>query len=296
VLLSGISAAHNDLLMTALLVAGLGLAMQGRPLIGAVCCALAADLKVVAIVAVVVIAVDAAVRRVGLWSRLRALVAIGAAGCGAFLVTVQLSGWGWTWVRDLSVPGQALEPLSPATALAMVIDPAHPPLVTVRSAALALAGLVCLVLLTRVPRWGPVRVTAWALFAVVALGPSFWPWYFLAPAVLLAIGGTRAERVFAGALSAALLFVTLPGGGPVLSLLPRPMIDSVMVGLDGVLVLAALLRLLLGLRRRRRVYVWSGNWAADPVAVDGRVHDEDLSRAGGRAPLNLGGLGEAGAG
>lgn len=266
VLLTGISAAHNDLLMTALLVAGLGLAIQGRPLLGAVCCALAADLKVVAIVGVAVIAVHAAAQCVGLWARVRALVGVGAAGCGAFLAAIQLSGWGWTWVRNLSVPGKSVEALSPATALSMVIDPVHPPLATVRSAAVVLAGLVCLLLLTRVPRWGAVRITAWVLFAVVALGPSFWPWYFVAPAVLLAIGGTGAERVFAAAFSVVLLFVTLPGGHPVLASLPHPAADRLMLGVDAVLLLAALVRLLLGLRPRR-AYQFGGNRAAEPARV-----------------------------
>jgi len=76
VLLSAVSANHNDTLMMVLLVAGLFLAVRGHPLLGIVVCVAAADIKVTALAGAAVIGVDYALRQGGWAARGRALAVL----------------------------------------------------------------------------------------------------------------------------------------------------------------------------------------------------------------------------
>jgi alpha-1,6-mannosyltransferase len=236
VLVNAVSANHNDVLMLALVVPGLILASSHRPLWGAVLCGAAAGIKVTAVVAVLAIGVDHARRQAGWWRRLRALVAVGVAGTGTFVVLAQVTGYGWGWLANLSVPGKAIVPLTPSTALAIAVDADHPPLDSVRLIVSVGGAVLCLLLLTALPRWGLARVTGWLMLIVVAVGPVVWPWYLMAPIMVFAASGKPRERQVVVLLSVVMLFVLFPGGQPTLVLLGSPQAERLLLG-----ALAALL-------------------------------------------------------
>ena len=228
-LLHGVSGAHNDVLMLVFLLAGVWLAMLRRPYLAVTLCALGAGVKVIALAAVAVIAIDAAWQMPTLRERLRVLVQIGGTGLAVFVLAVTACGFGWSFVGNLDVPGLANEPLSPPTALANVISHSDPPLDVVRAAALAVGAVICLLLLTRVPQWGIVRPTAWILVTIVLTGSVVWPWYFMWPVLLLALTGVRADRWLAIAVSLGSIYLTLPGGEGTLGYLGRPLADALVV-------------------------------------------------------------------
>jgi alpha-1,6-mannosyltransferase len=238
VLVHAVSANHNDVLMLALVLPGLLLASSGRPLWGAVLCGAAAGIKVTALVVVLAIGVEHARRQRGWWRRLRALLAAGVVGTGTFVVLAEAAGYGWGWLANLSVPGRAVVPLTPSTALAIAVDAGHPPLHAVRLVVSGVGAILCLLLLTALPRWGLARVTGWLLLVVVAVGPVVWPWYLMAPIMVFATSGERRERQVVVLLSVVMLFVLFPGGRPTLVLLGSPQAEW--------LVLGALAALLLG--------------------------------------------------
>ncbi|WP_051515786.1 polyprenol phosphomannose-dependent alpha 1,6 mannosyltransferase MptB [Candidatus Blastococcus massiliensis] len=258
VLLHIVSAAHNDALMVALVLPGLLLALRGRPLLGVLLCVAAAGVKVIALVAVFVIGVDYARRQTGWPARLRALALAGAVGAGAFALSVQLSGFGWGWLDNLEVPGKALEPLTPTTALAVTIDLQDPPLDGLRLAALVVGAVATLLLTLLLGRWGPVRVTGWAFVVVIVTGSVVWPWYFLWPTMIFAAAGTRAERTMVAVWSVLMLFTTQPGGQSVLALFSRPGVDRFVLGVYAVVLVGGIAW---ALRRRQ--------WRArqDPAGV-----------------------------
>ena len=135
VVLSAVSANHNDTLMMVLLVAGLFLAVRGHPLLGIVVCVAAADIKVTALAGAAVIGVDYALRQRGWAARGRALAVSGLLAVGAFVASVQLSGRGWGWLHTLSIPGDARKPLTPMTAIAFTLNAQAPPTGIVLSSA-----------------------------------------------------------------------------------------------------------------------------------------------------------------
>jgi len=236
-LLTAVSANHNDILMMALLVPGLLLAVRNRPLLAIVLCTAAAGVKVIALPVVVVIGVDYALRQDGWPARLRALAVSGVVGLAAFAGSVAVSGRGWGWLHNLSVPDIAVEPLTPVVALATVLRPGAPPVDAARRAGAVLAVAVCLLLLTRLRRWGVVRVSAWVLLTLVLLGTVVWPWYLTWAFLLFAAAGGRREAQLVVLGSVAMLFTTLPGGQPALDLLGRPQADRLVLA---VLAAAAL--------------------------------------------------------
>jgi alpha-1,6-mannosyltransferase len=230
VLISIVSANHNDALMLALVVPGLLLALAERPFLGVLLCAAGAGVKITALAAVALIAVDYAQRQTVWPARVRALVTSGAVGVAGFAVPAVVSGYGWGWVHNLSAPGQYVGPLTPTAALAVTIDPVRPPIEDVRLAGSIVGVVVGLLVLTRLRRWGLVRVTAWVLLIAVLVGPVVWAWYLLGSIVLFAAAGTSPERQLSVVCSVGLLFTSLPGGEPSLHHLPRPLAEHLALG------------------------------------------------------------------
>jgi hypothetical protein len=230
VLLHAVSGSHNDALMLVFVLAGVWAALLRRPYLAASLCALGAGVKVMALAVVVIVAIDAAGRHAELRDRLRALVQVGATGLAVFVAAVTASGYGWGWTGALSVPGLAIEPLSPPTALAVLISRDDPPLDAVRAAALAVGALVCLWLFAQVPRWGVIRVTAWVFVVILLTGSVVWPWYFLWPLLFLALTGVRTDRLIVVVSSVAGVFLLLPGGDATLRRFGRPLADALVLG------------------------------------------------------------------
>lgn len=251
VLLHLVSGAHNDALMLGLLLPGLLLALTGRPLLGILLCVAAAGVKATALIVVLVIGVDWARRQTTWPARLRALVLAGGLGAGTFALTVQLSGYGWTFLENLDTPGKALEALTPTTALAYVLDLQDPPVDGARQAGIVVAVVLSLLFLTRLRRWGLVRVTSWIALTVILTGSVVWPWYLVWPTMLFAAAGVAAERLVVVLWSVALLFTVLPGGHPVLALYVRPGPDQLVLWVLGVAVVGGLVHVVVSRLRRR---------------------------------------------
>jgi alpha-1,6-mannosyltransferase len=195
VVLELIGAGHNDALMAGLLVAGVTLSLERRPLLGIALCALAATVKLPAAVAIVLIVVSwarAEPQRVG------RIVALGAAVAGAVLAAVSvITGLGLDWIAgSLSTPAKVRIAITPATALGHTAtsvlhglgastsssDVEH----ALAAVALALTAALAIWLCVRVRRENLVWYLGLLLLACVFGGPAAWPWYGIWGLALLA--------------------------------------------------------------------------------------------------------------
>ncbi|HET6867112.1 MAG TPA: polyprenol phosphomannose-dependent alpha 1,6 mannosyltransferase MptB [Solirubrobacteraceae bacterium] len=185
VLLQLVAAAHNDLLMIGLLVGGVTLAVERRPLPAIALCALAATIKLPAAAAIPFILVAAADRRT--WIR-------GVLIAAAVVVAVSLaSGLGLGWISSsvFSTPEKVRLAITPATALGWTVAQIVPVGARGLESALGviafgIALLFGLILLWRTRPSNMVRYLAFALIAVAVCGPATWPWYLTWGLVLLA--------------------------------------------------------------------------------------------------------------
>jgi hypothetical protein len=198
VLLQLVSPSHNDLLMIGLLVAGVTLAAERRPLAGIAICAIAMTIKLPAGLAVAFIAV-AWLRDAGGWrERVRGFGATVLTVAAAVAIVSVATGWGLHWVSStlFSTPARVRLAITPATNVAWSLSSLlhdvgvsarflHVESVT-RAIAGALAGAFTLVLLVRARRGNMVRLLGLALIALALGGPAAWPWYFSWGLVLLA--------------------------------------------------------------------------------------------------------------
>jgi alpha-1,6-mannosyltransferase len=185
VLLELVAAAHNDLLMIGLVVAGVSLAIERRVLVGIALCALAATIKLPAAVAIPFLLVAYADRRIVVRGL---LVAVGV------VVAVSLvSGLGFGWISSgvFSTPAKVRLAITPATALGWTVAQIVP--VGARGlesalgvVAFSLAAALTVVLLWRTRRENVVRYLGIALIAAAVCGPAAWPWYLTWGLALLA--------------------------------------------------------------------------------------------------------------
>jgi alpha-1,6-mannosyltransferase len=212
VLLELVAAAHNDLLMIGLLVAGVSLAIERRVLLGIALCALAATIKLPAAAAIPFILVAlASDRRTWVWG---ALIT-----AGVVLAVSLASGLGIGWISTgvFSTPSKVRLAVTPATALGWSVAQIIPvgarglesALATV---AFALSALLGLVLLWRVRRPTLVRYLGIVLLVVAVAGPAAWPWYLSWGLVLLAAcPGLQESRWLLLVLAAGALVVKADG-------------------------------------------------------------------------------------
>ena len=197
VLLVLLGGAHNDALMLGLLVAGCALARRGHVVIGLAFCALAGQVKIPALVGVVLIGwwwSDAASSWPKRIPRL-AIALLTAAGLTALFSA--LSGLGWRWLDGLSDPGVVVSWLDPATAVGLALshlvgglgggDHQAAFVEGSRAAGLAAAALISVVLIARSDRAGQLQALGWSLVVFVVLGPVIWPWYETWGFVVLAV-------------------------------------------------------------------------------------------------------------
>jgi hypothetical protein len=231
-----VSPAHNDALMVGLMVAGVTLAVERRPLLGIGVCAVAATVKVPALAAIVFIAVAWAR---GFDDRHEQLKAIGKAAAVtvavAGVVTVA-TGLGLAWISTglFNTPGRVRLAITPATAVGYTIAHALHGLgvplngkkfeATLSHVAFAITALLGLLLLYRT-RWeNMVRRLGWLLIAVAIFGPAAWPWYFVwGLALLAACPGIQFSRVLPLAVVAS-AFLVMPTGQLALSLGTSPQV------------------------------------------------------------------------
>jgi alpha-1,6-mannosyltransferase len=220
-ILHGVGGAHNDVLMAGLLVAGLALAKRHRPVLGIVCCALAASVKVPAAIGIIYIGWDW-VPRTSIRERVRPVataVLIGATVMGTLSL---VTGLGWGWLGDLSGAGSVRSWLAPATGSGIFItDLIHMVGISIseqsvlsftRGLGLVAAGVIGVWLLLHADKKGSLRAIGLTLLAVVLLAPVVQPWYLLWALVLLspvAVGWIKRLLIV---LSVAAVFLGLPGG------------------------------------------------------------------------------------
>lgn len=224
VLLHLVGGAHNDAMMIALVCLGLYLASRGRLVWASVAVAAGAGFKQTAVLALVAvatlvvwarrdpgrqspIAVASRIRPVAgaipLPEYLRHSAVAGLVALVTFTGLTQVTGLGWGWVPNLSVPASLRSLLSPPTFVGSVAEGAMylfgmpkawlavpvPLAQTIGGlAALAVIGWLTL----RVAPRSPVAAAAGAFTALCLGGPVVHPWYLLWGGVLL--GAVAAGR------------------------------------------------------------------------------------------------------
>jgi len=227
VLLGLVLSGHNDALMLGLLVAGLALAAERRPLAALALCTLATLVKAPAGAGVLFVALAWAREarapkgaqrsggrtRPGGWGRLMARLAVAAAVVGGTTVAVTLlAGLGWGWARPavLATPTGGQTWFTPQTALswALPYGSADP----VRWAAAAVAGAFVLALLWQAPRLGVARALGLTLVTAVVAAPVVWPWYLTWGLVVLAACRPTQASWALLPLGALPFFLVLPDG------------------------------------------------------------------------------------
>lgn len=243
VLLHLVSGAHNEAIMLAFLVSGVAIGRRARwRFVGVALCAMAAAIKLPAILAVAFIGwpwvVEAERRSV-------ALARIAAVAAEAFVVIAlagRLTGWGWGWVDAIT----ATKPVDAYLSLTRVLGggvawltgyDAVDVVAVARLGGLIVAVSSTLILLIRGYRSWPLAL-AWSLLIWALLHPTTQPWYLTWGIMLLAAtsSGERNRSFVAGCAVAA--FVVLPIGPQLgLLLLADTGVGSLALGL---VVLAAL--------------------------------------------------------
>jgi hypothetical protein len=287
VLLELVAAGHNDILMIALLAAGVATALEGRPLLGIGLCAVAATIKVPALAGALFIVV-AWLRAEPSW-RERIRFAAAAAGIVVLVLAAvsAVTGLGLSWITStvFSTPAKVRLAITPGTGVGYTVASVLRDLgaaVNYRgieagfgavAGVLVVAAGAALLVRTRIARLVP----ALGLFLVLAAagGPAAWPWYFTWGLVLVAaMPGPQRSPALAVALAVS-VFVVKPGG---IVALPLPSAPAVMVAY------AVIAGALWNTRRRR-------------VRGGGRGGGGASGRSpGGRDVSGLGGVGGAGAG
>jgi alpha-1,6-mannosyltransferase len=211
VLLQLVAAAHNDLLMIGLLVAGVTLAVERRALPAVAVCALAATIKLPAAAAIPFILAAEADRRT--WIR------GGLVAAGVVVAVSLLSGLGFGWISSgvFSTPQKVRLAITPATGLGWTVAQIVPVGPRGLESALGLVAfavslLFGVVLLWRTRRSNMVRHLGFALIAVAVCGPAAWPWYLTWGLVLLAsCPGVQSSRLLAATLVLGALVVKADG-------------------------------------------------------------------------------------
>ena len=250
VLLTLIGGAHNDAIMAALLVIGIALAVQKRPIWALFFCASAAAIKAPAGLGLAYVAWTWRGPLATIRERFRPiLIAVAVAGATLGLWTL-LAGFGLGWVKNLLTNGAVRSWAAPATGIGMALtNTLHAvglhavPLTTVLSIT-RFIGLMTAVgfavwLLWHGERRGWVRSLGLSLVLFVELGPVVQPWYLAWGLVLLAASYQGREHFWLLALSITGPFIGLPGGRQLLAGLvhSNPLLIALAVAvLGGVLI------------------------------------------------------------
>ncbi len=219
-----VAGGHNDALMLGLMLAGVTLAVERRPLAGIALCALAAMVKLPAAVAVVMIVICWWRAEPARWRQIAAGGALVSAAVG--LAAGVLAGVGSSWISSslLSTPATARMALTPATAVAVTLwELTHhfgagveQHAATWENAAtlssFALVALVALFLSLRVRYATLPRYLGLVLIAAAIGGPAAWPWYLSWGIVLLAADRRTQSSLWLPVIVIASAFPVMAGG------------------------------------------------------------------------------------
>jgi hypothetical protein len=217
-----IGGAHNDALMLGLLVAGLTMAKEKRPIVGIVLCALATAVKAPAALGILYIGWSWLGTGVPVRERIRPVVTAGLIGLGVLGLFSYVSGLGWGWISILGTPGVVRSWASPTTGIAFLVTGlAH--LVHVdlgvggvlsvcRFLGMVVAAVSGVWLLLNSDRIGTLKALGTTLLLFVLLGPVVQPWYLSWGLILLAPVALGQLRSLVIGLSMVTAFIELPGG------------------------------------------------------------------------------------
>lgn len=223
VLFALVTPGHNDLLMVGLMVAGVTLAVERRPLLGIAVCALAATIKLPALLPAAFIAVVWARAESGLAQRLGRLAWAAAVTLAVFGAVTLVADVGVSWVTStlFSAPARVKLAITPSSGLACTVATVTSACTKSGIATLqtvfrglfgALTILLVLEFLRRARPGNLVRYTGLALIALAWGGPAAWPWYFVWGLVLLAAAPTSRTVVWSLVIIVAGAFVVKPSG------------------------------------------------------------------------------------
>ncbi len=217
-----IGGAHNDALMSGLLVAGLTLAKEKHPIWGIVLCSLATAVKAPAAIGILYIGWSWLGTGVPIRDRIRPVVTAGLVGVGILGFFSWVTGLGWGWVTILGTPGVVRSWSSPTTSIALAVTGiAHVAhlgvgiggvLTVVRFLGLLTTAVAGVWLLLNSDRIGTLKALGLTLLIFVLLGPVVQPWYLSWGLVLLAPVALGQLRSLVIGLSMATAFLELPGG------------------------------------------------------------------------------------
>lgn len=240
-----VAAAHNDVLMAALLVAGIAAALRGRPIWGIALCALAATLKLPALAGAVFIALAWAREERGAAAITRFTASAAAAVALTLAAVSVVTGVGASWLSSslLSTPAKVHLAITPSTEIGYTLASlahdlglgvsTHGVESAVGAVTLAACAVLGLVLAMRVRVRTTALFTGWLLIAAAALGPAAWPWYFCWGLPLLAAcrPTQRLPALWIGSVVAVL--VIKPNGILALPQSSAPAVLAVYAGLAG---------------------------------------------------------------
>jgi len=243
VLLQLVAPAHNDLLMAGLLAAGVTLAIERRALLAVAVCALAATVKLPAIVAVafIVLAWARETERPSL--RLARLLEGAGSAVAALAIVTVVTGFGTGWVSSglFSTPARVHLAITPATDFSWTVAKLGHSLGTsldfhsvnsvLRLIIFALSAGAVVLLLLRSRRATLAPYLGLALVVLAIGGPALWPWYLSWGVVLLA-AWEPAQRswLLPGALLVGAVLVK-PGGILALPLQSSPVVACLWIAL-----------------------------------------------------------------
>ena len=221
VILHLIGGAHNDALMLGLLLAGITLAKEKRPVLGVILCALATAIKAPAAIGIIYIGWGWLGPSAPKRDRIRPIITSGLVGLGVLAFFSYTSGLGWGWVQNLATPGAVRSWMAPSTAVAFVgTDLAHLVHVGVglggvlsvtRFLGLLVAVVAGVWLLWNSDRIGHLKALGLTLLLFVLLGPVDQPWYLSWGLILLVPVAVGRLRSLVIGLSMVTAFLELPG-------------------------------------------------------------------------------------
>lgn len=222
-----ISAGHNDVLMLALMLAGLYYAKKSRPVLGIVLVTLAALVKVPAEIGVLYIGWTWLGDDKPIRERVRPVVSGFIISAIVMELVSKLAGLGWGWVFALTTPGKVRSVAAPTTALASLFFHlshfvGHPVrmgilLSITRVLGFAISGAGSLYFLFRCRHFGTLKAIGYTFLVVTLFAPVIQPWYIAWGLIFLA--AAPSNRVIWGIvwLSIAAMVLGLPDGAPIVS-------------------------------------------------------------------------------